>query len=159
MDLPSITEFLILTIFFDLHRKQLHTNYIYTVQKSCVIEQRIRLIVSVCYKQQSIIHILYYCTMRWGHQTQLCHVLPGPQFKMGKWPWKHPTESLATPLKLEENLQVHIKNKVTISSQAPCIILFFKKKPIWFQNCNTWILTEHVSFFFNSFSAKSIDCG
>lgn len=128
MDLPSITEFLILTICFDFFRKQLHTNYIYIDCKACVLEQRIRLIVYVCYKQESIIHLLYYCTMCWGHQTQLCHVLPGPQSRMGKWPWKHPAESLATPLKLKKNLQSSRQKesqKKPIPGQALLITFFF----------------------------------
>lgn len=126
MDLPSITEFLILTICFDFFRKQLHTNYICTECKACVLEQRIKLIVYVCYKQESIIHLLYYCTMCWGHQTQLCHVLPG--LGMGKWAWKHPAESLATPLKLKENLQSSCQKeskKNPIPGQALLITFFF----------------------------------
>lgn len=125
MDLQSITEFLILTICFDFFRKQLHTNYIYTECKTCVLEQRIRLFVYICYKHKSIIHLLFYGTMCWGHQTQLCHVLPGPQFRMAKWPWKHPAESLATPLKLKENLQSSRQKESNNPQPSTSYYLFF----------------------------------
>lgn len=104
MDLPSITEFPILTICFDFLRKQLHTNYIYTECKACILEQRIRLIVYVCYKQKSIILILLYNVLRPPNSIMPCFARP-TVFRMGKWPWKDPAESFAAPLKFKQNLQ------------------------------------------------------
>lgn len=61
------------------------------------------------------------------YKSQLCHVLLGPQFRMGKWPWKHPAESLATPLKLKENLQRSCQR----------------------ESNNPWASTSYYSWFFN----------
>lgn len=95
-----------------------------------------------------------------SHQTQLCRVLPGPQFRMGKWPWKHPAENLATPLELKENLQSSCQKEKESNKPRPSTyyyLFFFLTHLV--PELQRWVLTEHVSFLFNSFSAKSIDCG
>lgn len=107
MDLLSKTEFLIFTICFDFLRKQLHTIY--------ALGQRIRIIVYACQKQESTIYLLYYRTMCWGHLTQLCHILPGPWFRIGKWPQKHPAE-FYYPTKLKGNLYSSCQKE----SNSPC---------------------------------------
>lgn len=159
MDLPSITEFPILTICFDFLRKQLHTNYIYTECKARILEQRIRLIVYVCYKQKSTIHLLYYCTMCWGHQTQLCRFTRPTVFRMGKWPWKDPAESFAAPLKFKQNLQSPHQKESNNPQPRTSYYLFFFLKPAGSRIATLGILTEHARFLFKCSSAKSIGCG
>lgn len=97
--------------------------------------------------------------MCWVHLTQLCHILPGLWFQTGKCPQKHPAEFYYLT-KLKGNLySLYQKGSDSPWQSISCYLVsgvYLRQLVPELQHLDSH---RTLSTLFNSFSAKSIDCG